>query len=147
MGPNLRSLPNSTDVIHVVEGYKHLGRIITSERALKADAALSSFVPIALRVFGSTKMDLELNEMFIWLMAACCTMHMLLSILAPACGRGWRLSCVSFDLPLPAAMLGAPVRFKAVKALVAHRCKPTVVQADQLGASQRVRRKRPHLET
>ena len=66
---------------------------------------------------------------------------------APACGRGWRLPCFPFNIQLPTAMLGAPVRFNAGKVLVAHCCKPTAVHADQLGASERARRNNSHIET
>ena len=75
IGPNgelLVAVPNSANMIHVVDSYKHLGGMIARDRSgakdanAKARSAMAAYVPLALRVFGSEKVYFELKLTFLW---------------------------------------------------------------------------------
>ena len=65
-------VPGSSAAINVVETYKHLGSIIARDASLAQDAvvkvqsALGAYMPISLKVFGSTRIAVTLKFTFLW---------------------------------------------------------------------------------
>ena len=75
LGPNgelLVKVPGTTQHITVVPSYKHLGGVVCDDGNLVIDvscnvrSAMSAFIPIALKVFGSKRISAEVCFSFFW---------------------------------------------------------------------------------
>ena len=79
-------VPGTDAAITVVDCYKHLGGVISRNMSHipdarnKSKAALSAFVPLAIRIFGSNKVDLAQKTLFMWALVLS-----RLRFLAPCC--------------------------------------------------------------
>ena len=66
--PPVIAVPSSTDLLHIVSEYKHLGGEITASGSLvplasgRRKRALAAYAPLAMKIFGSEFLDLGLRQ-------------------------------------------------------------------------------------